>query len=119
MLSKEFSSKSFGKNIEALNCLIIRCYFHWCIRGGDKPWDESESTKNFKLWYQNKENGGETMTFDNIITLTDMKGVPEFLFTLKWEGVTKLFESFRYESPIFLTNINVYDTGMYFGNFIY
>lgn len=59
------------------------------------------------------------MTFDNIITLTDMKGVPEFLFTLKWEGVTKLFESFRYESPIFLTNINVYDTGMYFGNFIY
>lgn len=28
-----------------------------------------------------------------------MKGVPEFLFTLKWEGVTKLFESTRYESP--------------------
>lgn len=36
---------------------------------------------------QNKENGGETMTFDNIIkTDSDMKGVSQFLFTLKREG---------------------------------
>lgn len=31
-----------------------------------------------------------------------MKGVPQFLFTLKCEGVTKLFERFRCESPYFL-----------------
>lgn len=31
-----------------------------------------------------------------------MKGGAQFLFTLKHEGVTKLFESFRYESPYIL-----------------
>lgn len=44
----------------------------------------------------------EKLWLDNIIRLTDRKGGPEFLFTLKREGVTKLFESFRYESPYIL-----------------
>lgn len=103
MSSKEFSPKSFSKNIETLKCSIMRCHSPSCIRSSDELWDESESTRDFMLWYQNQENGGEAMTFDNIIRLTlDTKGVPKFLFTLKPEGVTKLFESFRYESPYFL-----------------
>lgn len=99
MSSKEFLSTSFSKNIAALKYSIISCYSR---SPGEviKPGDESECTG--MLRYQNKENGGETMTFDNIIRLTLMKGVPQFLFTLKREGVTKLFERFRCESPYFL-----------------
>lgn len=118
MLSKEFSSKSFGKNIEALDCSIISCYSHSCTRGCDKPWDESESTRNFMLWYQNKENGGETVTFDNIISLTLIWRVC-LSFYLLWNE--KVWLNFLRASGmshlIFLTNINVYDSGMYFENY--
>ena len=99
MLSKEFLSKSFSKNTEALKCSVNRTYSH-------SPEEVINPGVNQKaLGYcdtRMKKNGGETMTLDNIIRQTDNKGVPKLLFTLKREGVTKLFESFKYESPYFL-----------------
>lgn len=49
MLSKDFLFRSFNKNIEVLKCLVMRCYFYFCIRGGDKFWDELESIRSFML----------------------------------------------------------------------
>lgn len=57
------------------------------------------------------------MTFDSIIRLTDMMGVPKILFTLKLEGVTKLLRALHMTHPIFLTDVSVYVSGMCLGNF--
>lgn len=113
--SKEFLSTSFSKNIAALKYSIISCYSR---SPGEviKPGDESECTG--MLRYQNKENGGETMTFDNIIRLTLIWRV--FLsFYLLWNVKVWLnfLSALGVSHLIFLTNVSVYVWGMCFGNF--
>lgn len=115
MLSKEFLSTSFSKNIAALKYSIIRCYSH---SPGEviKPWDESESTR--MLWYQNKENGEETMTFYNIIRLTLIWRVfPSYYLLWNVKVWLHFLSALGMSHLMFLTDVSVYVSGMCFGNF--